>query len=104
MKPSGSFNLINVPSPFVYDTLFTNQPCSGLVPRPIKSCYARCPFQVRQFPLTEFSAGCWCLGRLLYSAFSFQKAISHIPSHLQIIAANSLHCATETIFGISFQV
>jgi hypothetical protein len=33
----------------------------------------------------------------------FLLEINQIPSHLQIITANSLHCATESIFGISFQ-
>jgi hypothetical protein len=94
MKPLSFFNLANVSSLFVQTTcsLVNQAQVQSQDPHP-KSCHSRCLLPGRSFITISVRA-------------SSLRVVGHnrIASHLQIIAANSLHSAVESIFGISFQV
>jgi hypothetical protein len=92
MKPSSFFNLTGVSSLFVQTPcLLVNQ--AQVQSRDLHLCHFRCLLPVRSFTTISVRA-------------SSLRVVGHnrIVSHLQIIAANSLHSAVESIFGISFQV
>jgi hypothetical protein len=96
MKPSNFFNLTNVSSLFVQTTrLLVSQAQAQTQSQDLhlKSCHSRRLLPARNFTIISVRA-------------SSLRVVGHnrIASHVQIIAANSLHCVVESIFGISFQV